>query len=85
MELIDKKEFLSAILDLENKTFVLHMTSFLTNIHLSRKALIASVEMVEVIIFIKNLDFANIFSSNFTAKLSKDTCINNYPIDLIEG
>lgn len=85
MELIDKKKFASASLDRENNTFVIYVTPFSINIYVSQEVLIAFIKMGEVIVFIKSLNFADIFSFDSAAKLLEYIGINDYFINLIKG
>lgn len=64
---------------------MLHVISLFINIHLFHKIPIAFVKKIEVIVFIKYLDFARAFFSNFTAKLPLHMGINDYFINIIEG
>lgn len=85
MELIDKKEFASASLNRENNTLVMHVTSFSINIYLSQEVLIAFIKIEEVIVSIKSLNFADIFSSDSAAELLEYIGINDHFINLIKG
>lgn len=60
-EIIDKTKFALAALNSKNKTFTLHMVSFVAIIYLFQKALITSVEMKKVIIPTKYLVLVDVF------------------------
>ena len=95
IELIGKKEFVAAALDLEHKTFVIHVASLFaaffssipldTDIHPFYKPQIVS--LIAKKTFIKCSDeyvnFADIFSRNLVSKLPKYIKINNYAIKMV--
>lgn len=85
VQIIDKKEFVLATLNSENETFVLYMAFFCPIIYLSQKTIIAYVEVRNVIISTKYLDFVDVFSSDFATELSEYIGINNHFINLIKG
>ena len=86
VEIINKKEFATTALNKDNKTFVVHMAAFSigSNVHPSWKAQIASLDVEEVTIPAKYLDYTNVFFSNPAIKLPKHTSINNHFINLID-
>lgn len=80
MKIIDKKEFATAILNKDDEIFVVYMAALSimdSNVHPSRHAQIALLEVEEVTIPFKCANWINVFSSNFTAELFKHTSINN--------
>lgn len=85
VEIIDKMEFASAALNSEDDTFVMHIASFFAIIHLFWEVLIAPIEVKKVTVPTKYLGFADVFSSDSAAELSKYTGIKNLSIDLIKG
>ena len=86
VEIIDKKEFATAVLNEDDKTFVVHIAALSvgSNIHLSRQAQIASLDVEEVTIPAEYLDYTDVFSPNSVAELPKHTGINDHPINLID-
>ena len=100
IELVGKKKFAAATLDLEHKTFVVYVTLLYTtflsftllNVHLSHRpqitGLIAKETLTKVTlttVFTKYLDFADVSSLDLASKLSKHTKINNHAIKLVNG
>lgn len=85
IESIDKKEFTAAVLNKEDKTFVIHISAFSMglNVHLSRETQIALLDIKKISIFFKYADYTNVFSPDFAAELPEQTSINDHFIDLI--
>ena len=91
-----KKEFAAAALDLEYKTYIVHIglvssvashSFFSLDIYPSCKPQIAGLIAKEAFtkIFAKYLDFANAFSLDLTFKFSEHTGINNHVIELVNN
>ncbi len=90
VELIGKKEFAVAALDLEHKVFVLPIDALSIDsddkAHSLRKAQIAYLKADEAPTEVSSeyADFTNIFSPKLTAELPKHTGINDYVIKLVD-
>lgn len=88
VQIIDWKKFAKVVLDLDKKAFVMHIATITSRmtIHLEWKAQIASLKakIAPVSMPAEYSDFANIFSKELTAVLSKHTKINTHAIDLEE-
>ena len=73
VELIGKKEFTIAALDLENELFVIHIVSINLDLdmHPFQKAHmdLLKIDKTSTVVFSKYIDFAKVFSKNLTAKL----------------
>ena len=80
VELVGKKEFAAAALNLEHETYVVHVglvnsdalpSSFLLNVHPSRKFQIAGLIVKETLtkVSAKYSDFVNVFLPNLASKL----------------
>lgn len=85
IKIINKKEFTSVVLDLEDKSFVIYIVSVKELVYPSQKTLIAGLEVEKVTVPMEYLNFTNVFSFNFTAKLSEHSKINNHLINLKQG
>ena len=88
VEIIDKKEFTTAILNEDNEIFVVHMVALSivdSNIHPSWHTQITLLEIKKVIIPSKYANYTNIFSPDFVAELLKYTGINNHLTNLIDN
>ena len=85
-EIIDKKEFAAAALNKEDETFVVHMAALSvgSNVHPSRQAQIALLDVKKVTISPKYTDYTNVFSPDSATELPEHTGINNHPINLID-
>ena len=98
VKLVGKKKFAAAVLDLESKTFVVHIASLSStalpsfsplelNIHSSCRlqifGLIAKKALTKIPA--KYSDFADIFSPNLVSKLPEHIRINNHAIKLVNG
>ena len=86
VELVGKKEFVTAMLDPEYKTFVVHVASFrstLLNARPQISGLIAKEALIKV--SAKYSNFVDVFSPDLTFKLPKHTGINDYAIKLVNG
>lgn len=89
VELVGKKEFISATFDSNNKIFIIHIAFLVSSnldidAHFFCQAWITSlkVDQSPTISLFKYVDFADIFSPDFVAKLLEHIRINNHPIDL---
>ena len=96
IKLVCMKEFASAVIDLEYKTYVVHIGSVssvalpsffpfdIYPFHIPQIAgLIA--EKAPTKVSAEYSDFADVFSSNFASKLPKHTRINDDAIELVNG
>ena len=81
-----KKKFAVAILDADNKTFVLHITALaklrIMLIYYFCEALVTL--LISTKFFAEYSNFLDIFSSNSAAELLKNIRINDHPITLLE-
>lgn len=87
MELVRKKEFIAAIFNLDDETFIVYITfPANSNIYLFYKVWIVllKVDKAPTIILLGYIDFVNIMSLDLVTKLPKYTKINNYTINLID-
>lgn len=89
IELIKQKEFAIIALNLDNKTFLIHILFFASfiSINPSHRAQIVLLKTDKTFIAIisKYIDFINIFFLVLTIYLLKYIKINNYAIELIDG
>ena len=101
VKLVRKKEFAVAALDLEYKTFIVHIASlsstplviFLVSIpidvdvHLFCRSQVSGLTIKEAFIKVLNeyIDFADVFSPDLVIKLPNHTRINNDAIELVDG
>ena len=89
IEIINKKEFAVAVLNADNKTFVMYIaapaepTTML--IHFSYHAQVVMLTSEETGIPVEYSDFFDVFSSDSAVELSKHTGINNHPINLLDN
>lgn len=88
VELVRKKKFATAILDLNHKTFIIYI-AFLapgSEVNLFCRSQIAFLKTDETSTFVlfEYTNFVDVFSKDLVAKLLEYTKINNYPIDLVE-
>ena len=86
VEIINKKEFTIAALNEEDETFVVHIAALSvdSNVHPSRQAQIALLDVEEVIIPSEYTEYTDVFSSDSAAEPPKHTDINDYSINLID-
>ena len=88
VEIIDKREFAVAVLNADNKTFVVHVAALvepmIMPMYPSYQAQVAALTSEETGIPAENSDFSHVFSSDSAAKLPEDTKINNHPINLLD-
>lgn len=89
IELIKKKEFVVAVFDSKNKTFIVYIASFTNfdNDHPSCKAQIAwlKVDKAPTTIWPEYSNFANVFSPELVIEFLKHIGINNYTINFINS
>ena len=89
VEIIDKKEFLVAALNANNKTFTVHIVAqvepTIMQIYFSHQAKVISLTSEEIRIPTKYFNFSNVFSSDSTVELLEYTRINNYSINLLDN
>ena len=88
VEIIDKKKFAVATLNIDNETFVVHIVALaeLTTmlIYLCYQAQVALLTSKKTGIPAKYSEFSDVFSSDSAAKLPEHTGINNYLINLLD-
>lgn len=92
VELIGIKVFAAVIFDLEDKTFVVYI-AYLTSLNPSieihpschTQITLLKANKAFIIILSKYIDFVDIFSLNFTAKLPEYIKINNLLINQVDG
>lgn len=82
IKIIKKKEFILAVLDSKNKTFILYIISIITLVYSNWKALITGLEVETIIVFIKYSNFINVIFTNSTTKLPKYFKISYYFMNL---
>ena len=96
VELVGRKKFAVATLDLEYKTYIVYIksvssdaspTSSTIDVHFLKKSKISGliVEKAPTKVSSKYLDFASIFSLDLASELSKHTEINDHVIKLVNG
>ena len=88
VEIINKKEFAVAVLNVNNETFI-HIAaleeSTTISIHHSYQAQVTLLTNEETKILAKYFNFSNVFSSGYATELLKYTEINDHPIDLLDN
>ncbi len=90
VELIRKKEFAAAALDLEHEAFVVHVAALSVDsgdeVHLSKRAQRAHLKADEAFTEVPSeyADFADVFSPKLAAELPKHTEINDHAIELVD-
>ena len=89
VEIIDKREFVAAALNADNKTFVVHVAALAEPmtmpIHPSYQAQVAALMSEETGIPAKYSDFSDVCSSDTAAELPEHTGINDHPINLLDN
>ena len=89
IEIIDKKEFAVAALNIAKKTFIVHIAALAESttmpIYPSCQVQVAALTSEGAGISAEYFDFSNVFSSDSTAELPKYTGINDHPIDLLDN
>ena len=88
VEIIDKKKFVVAALNVDNKAFVIFIAALAERrtipIYFSYQAQVAMLTNKEIGILVEYSNFSNVFSSNSAAELPEHTKINNHPINLLD-
>ena len=88
VKIIDKKEFAVAALNVDDKTFMIHVRTLAEPItmpiHPSCQAQVALLISEETGIPAEYSDFSNFFSSHSAAELPEQTRINDHRIDLLD-
>ncbi len=90
VELIGKKEFAAAALDLEHEAFVVHVAALSVDsddeVHPSRRAQIAHLKADEAPTKVPGeyADFADVFSPKLAAEFPKHMGINDHAIELVD-
>ena len=89
VEIIDKREFAVAALNVDNKTFIVYVAALvepmIMPIYLSHQAQVAALKSEESGIPAKYSDFSNVFSSDSAAELPEHNKINDHPINLLDN
>ena len=89
VEIIDKKEFAAAALNVANKTFVVHIAALAEPttmpIYPSCQAQVAALMSKGAGISAEYFDFSDVFSSDSAVELPKHTGINDHLIDLLDN
>ena len=89
LEIIDKKEFAAAVLNSDDKSFVVHIAALAEPttmlIHLSCPAQVTTLTSEETGILIEYFDFSNNFFLNSAAELLEHTGIHDYSINLLDS
>ena len=89
MEIINKKKFAAASLDVDSKTFVIHIVALVEPttmpIYFSRQAQVTALTSKKTGIPAKYSNFSNVFSSDSAAELPQHTGINDHYIDLLDN
>ena len=98
VELVGKKEFATAALDLESETFVVYVPSLSSNaspsssplklnVHPSRRPQVSGLiaEEAPTKVPAEYSDFADVFSPDLASKLPEHTEINDHAIELVES
>ena len=91
VELIGKREFVVAVLDLEHKIFVVHIAALTSvdvgnEMHPLKRDLIAHLKVDKAFTKVLNkyVDFVDVFSRKLASEFLQHTGINNYTIKLID-
>lgn len=90
VELIEKKEFVAIVLNLNNEVFIFHLASIVSSdlaVYPFHQAQIVSLKTDETFTAIpsKYTDFINVFYPDLATELPKYTGINNHTIELIDS
>ena len=89
VEIINKREFAVALLNADDKTFVLNMAALveLTTmlIHFSHQAQVAALTSEKTGIPAKYFNFSNVFSSDSAVELPEHTRIHDHLINLLDN
>lgn len=86
VEIINKKEFATAVLNNDNKSFVVYMAAYSmgSTVYLSQQTQITLLDVKKVIIPAKYLEYIDVFFPDSATKLLEHININNHPINLID-
>lgn len=89
VKLVEKKDFAVAALDLEYKTFIVHIVSLsstLLDVYPSCRAQISGLiaKKAPTKVSDKYVNFADVFSLDLMSKLLEHTEINDYAIELVD-
>ena len=88
IEIIDKREFAAAVLNVDNEIFVMYVAALAEPttipIHPSCQAQVTALTSEKTGILAKYSDFSNVFSSDSAAELPEHTEINDHPINLLD-
>ena len=89
VEIIDKREFAAAVLNADDKTFIVHIAALAEpttmSIYSFFQAQVATLTSEETGIPAEYSDFSNVFSSDSVAELPEYTGINDHPIYLLDN
>ena len=89
VEIINKKNFVIAILNKNNETFVIYIATseklIIIPIYLSHQTQIVLLMSEKTKNFVRYFNFSNIFSSNSIVELPKHISINDYTINLVNN
>ena len=89
IEIISKIKFAMAVLNADDKTFMVHITALVElstlPIHPSSQAQVASLTSEKTGISAEYSDFFNIFSSNSAVELVEHNAIIDHPINLLDN
>ena len=89
IEIIDKKEFMAAALNVDDMTFIVLgvalVEPIIMPIYLSYQAQVVLLTSEEIGISAEYSNFSNIFSSDSAAELPEHTKINDQPINLLDN
>ena len=87
VEIVDKKEFPTALLNVDDETFVVYIIALAESktipIYLSHQAQITALMSEETRISAEYSDFSNVFLLKSAAELLEHTKINDHSIDLL--
>ena len=89
VEIIDKKKYVAAVLNRDNKIFVIHIAALvepiIMSIYSSHQVQVILLKSKENRISIEYSDFSNVFSSDSAVELTEHTRIKDYPINLLNN
>ena len=89
VEIIDKREFAAAVLNVDDKIFEVHIAVLVVPttmaIQLFGQAQVASLTCKKTRISAEYSNFSNIFSSHSAVELLEHTGINDHPINLLDN
>ena len=91
VELVGKKDFAAAMLDLEHETYIVHIRSVSSNVSPSSSPLdrprISCLNALKapIKVLAEYLDFADIFSPDLASELPEHTGINDHAIELVDS